>query len=405
MLLAGRCPTRRWFPGWRAPLLALAATAAADAIQLPRFVPPPLEGEVSGQFDPGLFPGAPELGWRATVSRLGERRRWDASLAAPGLRIRVVAELDARGDGDWSAGIAELDLAVWLPAIQPLLPPDLASVTLDGRLEASARGSLADGRLSGLASARLRAGRIGYPSLKASIEGVSLDLSGVELGELRAPPGQRLEWSQARFDVLETGPGRMEFGFAGAELRVARAGVALLGGEVTVADAALALDRPRLALEAEARGLELARIVALLPPVVASAAGRLDGRLSVRREEGGFQLGNGRLSLREGESAEVRFAPSPGLLSRQLPELVRRHYPGLIQLEAGGVPLLARELEIRLTPEGDAEGRTARVRLRGGPADPALQAPVDLEVNVRGPLDSLVQFGTHHRVRFGEAGR
>jgi len=62
---------------------------------------------------------------------------------------------------------------------------------------------------------------------------------------------------------------------------------------------------------------------------------------------------------------------------------------------------VARELEIRLTPEGDAEGRTARVRLKGGPADPALRAPVELEVNVRGPLDSLVQFSTHHRVRFG----
>ena len=80
---------------------------------------------------------------------------------------------------------------------------------------------------------------------------------------------------------------------------------------------------------------------------------------------------------------------------------MRRHYPGLVQLEAGGVPLRARELEVLLTPAGDPEGRTARVRLKGGPADPALQAPVDLEVNVRGPLDSLVQFGTHHRVRFG----
>ncbi|MEY3608513.1 MAG: hypothetical protein RLZZ447_1301, partial [Verrucomicrobiota bacterium] len=291
------------------------------------------------------------------------------------------------------------------PAIQPFLPPDLAALTVAGQLAGSARGSLVGGRLAGQASVRLRGGRIGYPPLKARIEGLSADLSGIELDELQAPPTQKLAWTQARFDVLETGPGRVEFGFAGAQLRVVRAVLALLGGEVTVADAAVALDRPRLAVEAEARGLELTRIVALLPPVVASAKGRLDGRLSVRRDEGGFQLGNGRLSLRAGESAEVRFAPSPGLLSSQLPELVRRHYPGLIQLEAGGVPLVARELEIRLTPEGDAEGRSAQVRLSGGPADPALQAPVDLQVNVRGPLNSLVQFGTHHRVRFGEAGR
>lgn len=392
---------RRRFPGWHLLLAALAVAPDTAALQLPRFVPPPLEGEVAGRLDPGLFPGAPEVDWRATVSRVGERRRWDASLSAPGLRVRILAELDAQGDGDWSAEIAELDLGAWLPAVQPLLPPDAAALAVAGRLQGSARGSLAGGRLSGLASARLREGQISHPPLKARLEGVSADLDGFDLGAWRAPAGQRLTWTQARFDALETGPGRVEFGFVGTELRVARGTVALLGGEVTLADAVLALDRPHLAVEAEARGLELHRIVALLPPVVASAAGRLDGRLSVRREDGGFQLGNGRLSLREGESAEVRLAPSPGLLSSQLPELVRRHYPGLIQLEAGGVPLLARELEVLLTPAGDSQGRTARVRLKGGPVDPALQAPVDLEVNVRGPLDSLVHFGTHHRVRFG----
>lgn len=384
---------------------ALTLVPAAPAIQLPRFVPPPIEGVVAGRLDPGLFPGAPEVDWRVTGHRVGDRRRWDASLSAPGLQLRLSAELDGQGDGDWSVEIEELDLGAWLPAVQSLLTPDLAALNVSGQLTGAARGAVAGGHLSGRASVRLREGQIGYPPLKARVEGVSADLTGIELGDLRAPPGQRLKWTQARVEVLETGPGSVEFGLAGAELTVTRGTVALLGGEVTLADAVLALNRPRLAVEAEVRGLELPRIAALLPPLVASAAGRLDGRLSVRREEGGFQLGNGRLALREGESAEVRFAPSPGLLSSQLPELVRRHYPGLIQLEAGGVPLLARELEIRLTPAGDEEGRTARIRLKGGPADPALQAPVELEVNVRGPLDSLVQFGTHHRVRFGEGER
>jgi len=30
-----------------------------------------------------------------------------------------------------------------------------------------------------------------------------------------------------------------------------------------------------------------------------------------------------------------------------------------------------------------------------------LRAPVVLEVNVRGPLDQVVAFGTHSRLRFG----
>lgn len=395
-------PFLRWSSAaWRGGLFAFAAVPALVAVQLPRFVPPPLEGEVAGRFDAGLFPGAPEVEWRATVVRNGELRRWEAVLSAPGLRLRISAELDPQGEGKWSAEIDEVELADWFPAIQPLLPRDLAAVTVGGQLRGAARGTLVAGVLSGSANLRLRAGQIGYPPAKLRAEGVSLELNDFDLGAWHAPAGQILTWTRCRVDVLETGPGRLEFGVAGQSLLVARGEVALLGGEVAVSNTALALDRPNVQVEAEARGLDLAQIAALLPPVVAGASGRLDGRISVRRDTGGFQLGTGRLALREGESAEVRLAPSPGLLSGQLPELVRRHYPGLVQLEAGGVPLVARELEIRLTPEGDAEGRTARVRLKGGPADPALRAPVDLEVNVRGPLDSLVQFSTHHRVRFG----
>lgn len=401
MIPAARSSLGRWLTAALEPLLALAFISAASALELPRFTPPPLEGEVAGRFDAGLFPGAPEVEWRATVRRAGERRHWEAMLAAPGLRLRVTAKLDPQGAGEWSAEIDELELADWFPAVQPLLPRHLAALTVGGQLRGAARGTLVAGLLSGSADLRLRAGQIGYPPTKVRVEGVNLDLAELDLGAWTAPPGQLLTWTRARIDSLETGPGRVEFGFAGQALLVARGEVALLGGEVAVGNTALALDRPEVQVDAEARGLDLARIVALLPPVVAAASGRLDGRLSLRRDAGGFQLGTGRLALREGESAEVRLAPSPGLLSGQLPELVRRHYPGLVQLEAGGVPLVARELEILLTPEGDVEGRTARVRLKGGPADPALQAPVNLEVNVRGPLDSLVQFSTHHRVRFG----
>ena len=108
-----------------------------------------------------------------------------------------------------------------------------------------------------------------------------------------------------------------------------------------------------------------------------------------------------RSNLRAGETAELKFMPTPGVISGQLPEAVRRHYPGLVQLEAGGVPLVAEHLEIVMNAAPDEEGRTAVVSLSGGPADPLLRAPVVLELNIRGPLDEVVAFGTNSRVRFG----
>jgi hypothetical protein len=67
----------------------------------------------------------------------------------------------------------------------------------------------------------------------------------------------------------------------------------------------------------------------------------------------------------------------------------------------GQMPLRAEVLEVTFTPLGDAAGRTAWVHLAGGPVDPNLKAPIDLTVNVQGPLQSLIRFGTNSRLRFG----
>jgi hypothetical protein len=153
------------------------------------------------------------------------------------------------------------------------------------------------------------------------------------------------------------------------------------------------------------RGVELRQVLFLLPPVLVAAQGRLDGQIALRRDSAGLQIGIGRLTLRQGEKADLQFAPSPGLLTAQLPAQVKQYYPGLEKLETGGIPLRAERMEIELTPAGDEQGRTATVHIEGGPVDPALKSPVVLQINVRGPLESVVKFGTHSKLRFGGGGK
>jgi hypothetical protein len=141
-------------------------------------------------------------------------------------------------------------------------------------------------------------------------------------------------------------------------------------------------------------------LLPLLPPVVSEARGKLDGTMTLTRDAKGVQIGAGRLTLRPGEKAELRLMPVPGLLGGTLPPNVTKYYTGLADLEQGKVPLKADQLEITFTPEGDAEGRTATVHVAGGPVDPRLRAPVDLTVNVRGPLEWLVKLGTDSRLHF-----
>jgi hypothetical protein len=141
--------------------------------------------------------------------------------------------------------------------------------------------------------------------------------------------------------------------------------------------------------------------------VLSEARGRLDGNVALKRDATGIQIGNGRLALREGETADLRLAVKPGWLTTSLPPDIVKYFPGFQKIESGAIPIRARVLEITLTPLGDAQGRTAWVHVEGGPTDPELTAPIDATVNVRGPLDQLVkigaELGTNSRLRFSGA--
>jgi hypothetical protein len=177
--------------------------------------------------------------------------------------------------------------------------------------------------------------------------------------------------------------------------------IGLFGGELHLQAFTFSLTKGELAVDARVVGIDVGRLLPLLPPVLAEARGRLNGSLVIRRDATGVQLGEGRLALQPGQPAELRLEPTPGLLSQSLPATVLKYYPGLGQIETGEIPISANLLEVAFSPNGDAAGRTAYVHLAGGPVDPRLRAPIDLEVNVRGPLESLIKLGTSGRLRFG----
>jgi hypothetical protein len=70
-------------------------------------------------------------------------------------------------------------------------------------------------------------------------------------------------------------------------------------------------------------------------------------------------------------------------------------------VEMGQASLLAERFEVRIDPDGDAEGRTATVNIVGGPVDKTLKAPLVLTINVRGPLAPLIKFGSTPGLQIG----
>lgn len=373
---------------------------SAPALLRP-WVLPPIDGELAGSFS---LPDSPAIEWRIQVqTSASQERRVSISADGRGFRLRGGAVLDAHGDGRWFLTDVEVDAAEWFGPIAARELPDVRGVDCRGRIAMQGEGTRINGVWDGRLESVLRDGRWEDPARKLLIEGIAGRLAIESLHARRTRGGQEFTWTGGRFDLVTFGAGRMELALDGDEVRVDTARVSLFGGELQASSVVWSKAKARLSAVAHLQGVEIQQLLFLLPPVLSAAKGRLDGNLALEQGSAGVQIGIGRLQLRQGEVAELRLAPSPGLLSARLPAQVRAHYPGLEQLETGGVPLVADVVEVMLNPAGDAEGRTAVVRIEGGPVDPSLKAPVVLQVNVRGPLDSLVKFGTSKQLGFGGA--
>lgn len=379
--------------------MACAVRLSAGGAQ---WIIPPLDGSVSAEVTPLLLPGAPAVRVELTGRTIAPGvREVLFTVQAEGLALEGDAKLDAGAEVSWRVTKGAVDLAAWSgPAISRFAPAAAGSV--GGQLRFTAAGTLRGGVMDGGAELTLEGGSYENPAKKLSIRGLAATVRIVDLRALRSEPAQILTWEGGSFDLLSIGAGRVRFHLADNAVNIEEARVAVLGGEISVARASVAFNAASYSLAAQMRGVQLAELLPLLPPLLASARGQLDGRIALRSDAEGIRVESGHLALRAGETAELRFLPTPGVISGQLPPMVRQYYPGLMQLETGGIPLRAERLEVVVNAAGDEFGRTAVISLAGGPADPALRAPVVLAVNVRGPLDQVVAFGTHSRLRFGQ---
>ncbi len=387
-----------------APLLlaCLPARAADGAEPAPRWRIPPVVGEIGGDLQPLAWPGAPKLTWQVAASRAeGGIRVLGFTARSAGSELRGELRLDAAGDGEWRLAESRLDLAEWSAGLPAWLGESFAGLELGGVVTCHGEGTLRRGEWSGRARIVWRDGRLAHAARAWRVEGVELALAVADLRTWRTEPGQTLRWSSGEFATHPFGRGVVVFALAAETVAVDEASVAAFGGELVLAPFALSLRAPQAAVIARVVGLDVAHLVRLLPSVLTGARGRVDGSVALQVSGEGVRVGRGSLALRPGEQAELRLAPRPGLLTDNLPATVLRVYPGLPRIERGEVPIRAESLEVTFSPQGDAEGRTAALRILGGPVDPALRAPIDLNVNIRGPLDPLIRLGTHPQLTFG----
>lgn len=166
--------------------------------------------------------------------------------------------------------------------------------------------------------------------------------------------------------------------------------------------------RVRGVLRFELRDLALGELVRLGDPErkrVRSAEGRVEGEITLRLNgDGTMNLADSDLHLAPGTKGLVALVPTPGLLTDIVPAAARKNYPGLAAMERGETPLEATVLSLVYFAGGDAQGRAAKVRLEGHPQDPRQIAPLELEINLTGPVERLVREMSDSRLHFQAGG-
>lgn len=354
-----------------------------------------MSGELKGVYTP--VEGR-ALTWSAGLAAAGGTlRTGEVVVRGPDAVVRVALQLDtATGRMTWRVAEGRIDLGAWLVALasRPELAA-LAGTTATGFLEITGEGEWIDGKPTGTVAMTWREGTVRNDAQGWSLAGVTVQAGG----EVAALAGGRVP-VEVKVGTISTG----RFGARNLTIKAAlmdfnRADVAgveveAAGGWLRAAPFSMELSEPKIGVDLTMERVGLQDVAALVPEVLVDGRGRVNGAVRFNWSHAdGPSVGRGHITLDTSEVAHVRLKPNPGLLTGSLPPQVLNYYPGLIQLETGESPLLASRLDVRLSPEGDENGRSVVVQLAGEPVNPSIKAPLVLTVNVKGPLGPLLKFG------------
>lgn len=378
---------------------------------------PPLDGEVSGNFQWRAQPGVPPVSWRVKLVPpvVPDTARLAATLTAPGLAVEAEAMLT----GTWRVVSGTVQLAEWsrpaLAAAGSGLPPDLA---VDGILrlggEGTWQGTAINGRLTlTLADGAVRSEAQDWEVKDLSFEAVVAVQSGaVVLHAMRLTADTIEAAGVTARNLLVEATGGVD-----GRIEVRRAEVAVFGGRVMLSPFTVNPAQPEVNATAELSGLALAELAKLIPTALTAAEGRLEGSIGVQwSPASGFQPKSGALSVSADTTATLRLAATPGFLTQHLPERIQLlpawlrlpanwfapinpAYDTLERIEMGRQELTVEKMRVALYPDGPDGPRSAVVEVTARPATGGVVELVSFTVNVAGPLQQVLQLGLDDRAR------
>lgn len=382
---------------------------------------PPVSGRVAGELK--LLRGAAVVAWEVEARSIGDgRRSLELAAHADGLALRLAMEVDAvTGEGTWRVVQGNVDLACWCEKLGPKLPSALSGMTAEGVVELSGEGKIVQGHPVGKISFLWREGAVQASEMEVRLDGVTVsgevDVASPTTGKVPVTLSIKTI-STARFGARNLEVRAVLNGLDAVDISSAE--VEIAGGTVKADPFTVPLSPPDVTVKLQMSRVGLQDVVALVPETgLADARGRIDGDIVLGWSEvKGLQIGEGRLALHRDEPTTLRLAAAPGFLTGQMPAkfgllpdwmgpLARwlsfdnPAYADLSEIELGQMNLIVDSFETRITPDGDNEGRSAKISVRARPARAgSVVEQVTFEINVAGPIGDLIRIGLNQPVSF-----
>jgi hypothetical protein len=335
-------------------------------------------------------------------AKLGDDQHWQAKadLRGPGIALSGQGKFQLPVQQvQFGVTVTELDLGRWEGFIQSLVTLPGGRWELSGRLEGNATGTYEEDKVTATGRVGLRDGRFRSTDRGVLAEGVTADFKLSDVERLRSEPGtirvRSLQAGGVEFRNVD-----LEVALAGPEkFSVSRATLEAFGGKLATEPFVFVPRRNELDFTLLADGIVVEQVLTLAKDLPARATGLVDGRVPVRIDASGLRFGTGWLELKRGTAAEVQFNAS-GLLTRGV-AVSNPTYSTLKRIESGLLRLRLSELRLDLRPPNQPPGRSATLKIAGEPVDKDVKAPVNLNLNVNGPIEQLLNLGLDGRVNFG----
>jgi hypothetical protein len=336
------------------------------------------------------------------AARPVEEGAWqgEAKITGPGLQVAVEAMYRlAAGELEFHSPAFRLDLQPWQQWVEHWAPLPGGPWELSGVLTGEARGEYRANQFAASGDFHLRDTRVRHPGMNLTAEGVEADVDIADLTNLLARKASvraksvsngQLVLADFATEFARTEEGRFD---------IASMSARALGGTLNVEPFVYRLGAPGVDVVIQADAVRAEEIMALTEDLPARASGPLSGRLPIRYDDAGLRFGTGWLGLKPGSSVEVQFHAAGLLTGGTSPKSPQ--YAVLKKVEDGMLKLNVSELRLDIRPPDAPATRTARLHLVGAPVDPEVKAPVTLDLNVNGPLESLLNLGLKSNISFG----